>query len=236
MPTSILSFGKEQWKKFHAKLKTNAIKLYDELIQTEVIQAITKEEAQTSYGLAMIARQTEAAIKQLDQKIIAEPKVIPGGSTKKCQRRGLKKVLHKLRKDLIPRAKKYEVAAEIFGEHNRYSKTDHDAMHMKEDHDHMRNDQLKLGYNIQAATTNQYVIDYVLYPNPTDFWTLEPFLDQITILNKFKNIVADAGYGSEYNYSLLENKYEDKNYYIPYGLYDKEQTRKYQKDPTKLAN
>ncbi|MDF7683246.1 IS1182 family transposase [Lactobacillus sp. ESL0679] len=224
------------WKraveKYHAKLKISAIELYDELIQKEVIQAITEEEAQTSQGLAMIADQTETAIKQLDQAIVAEPKVIPGGSAKKRKRRGLKKVLHKLRNDFIPRAEKYEQAIKIFGER----KTDHDAtfMHMKEDH--MKNGQLKPGYNIQAATTDQYVVDYALYPNPTDFKTLAPFLEQMTVLDKFKNIVADAGYGSEYNYSLLENKYEDKDYFIPYGRYEKEQTRKYQKDPTKLVN
>ncbi|MDF7637847.1 IS1182 family transposase [Lactobacillus sp. ESL0791] len=228
------------WKraveKFHAKLKVNAAELYDELIQKKVIQAITEEEAQTSQGLTMIAEQTEAEIKQLEQEIATEPKVIPRGSTKKRKRRGLKKILHKLRKDFIPRAEKYEQAEEIFGERNSYSKTDHDAtfMHMKEDH--MRNGQLKPGYNLQVATTDQYVVHFALYPNPTDFKTLEPFLDQMTVLDKFKNIVADAGYGSEYNYSMLENKYENKQYYIPYGLYDKEQTRKYRKDPTKLPN
>lgn len=228
------------WKraveKFHAKLKVNAVKLYDELIQKEVIQAITEEEAQTSQGMAMMAEQTAAEIEQLDQAIATEPQVIPGGSPKKRKRRGLKKVLHQLRKDFIPRAKKYEEATEIFGERNSYSKTDHDAtfMHMKEDH--MRNGQLKPGYNVQVATTNQYVVDYGLYHNPTDFRTLEPFLAQMTTLDKFHNLVADAGYGSEYNYSLLENEYGDKDYFIPYTLYEKEQTRKYKNDPTKLAN
>ena len=65
---------------------------------------------------------------------------------------------------------------------------------MKEDH--MRNGQLKPGYNIQVATTDQYVVDFALYPNPTDF----------------------------------------KQYYIPYTMYEKEQTRKYKNDPSKLAN
>ena len=32
----------------------------------------------------------------------------------------------------------------------------------------MLNGQLKPGYNMQIATSNQYVIDYALYPNPTD--------------------------------------------------------------------
>lgn len=38
----------------------------------------------------------------------------------------------------------------------------------------MKNGQLKPGYNIQAATTDQYVVDYAIFPNPTDFKTLEP--------------------------------------------------------------
>src|SRR5699024_11821021 len=74
----------------------------------------------------------------------------------------------KLRKDYVPRMKKYEEAEEVFAGRNSYSKTDHDAtfMHMKEDH--MKNGQLKPGYNIQVATTDQYVVDFALYPNPTD--------------------------------------------------------------------
>ncbi len=100
----------------------------------------------------------------------------------------------------------------------------------------MKNGQLKPGYNIQAATTNQYVVDFALYPNPTEFKTLEPFLKQMPTLNKFDKIVADAGYGSEYNYSMLEKEYPDKKYYIPYTMYEKEKTRKYKNDPTKLAN
>ncbi len=55
-------------------------------------------------------------------------------------------------------------------------------------------------------------------------------------LNKFDKIVADAGYGSEYNHSMLEKEYPDKKYYIPYTMYEKEKTRKYKNDPTKLAN
>ena len=35
-------------------------------------------------------------------------------------------------------------------------------MHMKEDH--MKNGQLKPGYNIQAATTNQYIVDFAPFP------------------------------------------------------------------------
>ena len=44
-------------------------------------------------------------------------------------------------------------------------------------------------------------------------------------LDKLDKIVADAGYGSEYNYSMLEQEYPDKKYYIPYTMYEKEKTR-----------
>ena len=157
---------------------------------------MAKEQVQTSQGLAELAQETEAEIEKLTEEIAREPKAIPVGSPRKARRRGLKKLLHKLRKDYVPRMKKYEEAKAIFAGRNSYSKTDHDAtfMHMKEDH--MRNGQLKPGYNIQVATTDQYVVDFALYPNPTDF----------------------------------------KQYYIPYTMYEKEQTRKHKNDPSKLAN
>ena len=223
-------------EKFHEKLRGQAVELYDELIAKEVVKAMAQETAQTSQGLAELAQETEAEIEKLNEEIEQEPKAIPGGSPRKIRRRDLKKLLHKLRKDCVPRMKKYEEAEKIFAGRNSYSKTDHDAtfMHMKEDH--MKNGQLKPGYNIQAATTDQYVVDFALYPNPTDFKTLAPFLKQMTTLDKFDKIVADAGYGSEYNYSMLEKEYPDKKYYIPYTMYEKEKTRKYRSDPTKLAN
>src|SRR5699024_10200500 len=228
------------WRKaienYHAKLKEDVSALYEELINKEVVKAMAEEEAQTSQGLEILAQETEKEVEKLTEKIDREPKAIPGGSKNKAKRRELKKIAHKLRKDFIPRAKKYEEAEEVFAGRNSYSKTDHDAtfMHMKEDH--MKNGQLKPGYNIQAATTDQYVVDFALYPNPTDFKTLEHFLKQMTVLDKFDKIVADAGYGSEYNYTQLEEKYSDKEYFIPYTMYEKEQTRKYKNDPSRLSN
>lgn len=197
---------------------------------------MAQEQIQTSQGLSELAQETENEIKALNEQIVQETKIIPGGSPRKAKRPHLKKLLHKLNKDYVPRMKKYEEAKRIFGQRNSYSKTDHDAtfMHIKEDH--MRNGQLKADYNIQTATTDQYVVDYALFLNPTDFKTFEPFLKQVQTLAKFDKLVADAGYGSEYNYSMLENKYPDKQYFIPYTMYEKEQTKKYKNDRTKLVN
>ena len=46
-------------------------------------------------------------------------------------------------------------------------------MRMKEDH--MKNGQLKSGYNLQIATNSQFVLSYNVYQNPTDTRTMIPF-------------------------------------------------------------
>ena len=50
-------------------------------------------------------------------------------------------------------------------------------MRMKEDH--MKNGQLKPGYNLQIATNSQFVLSYNVYQNPTDTRTMIPFLNSI---------------------------------------------------------
>ena len=65
----------------------------------------------------------------------------------------------------------------ICGENrNSYSKTDTDAtfMHMKDDH--MRNGQLKPGYNVQFAVNSGFITDIGVFSNRTDFGTPIPFL------------------------------------------------------------
>lgn len=61
----------------------------------------------------------------------------------------------------------------------------------------MMNYQLKPGYNLQIATNNQYVLNYKIFPTPTDARTLIPFLKSKVVLNDFSYVVADAGYGSK---------------------------------------
>ncbi len=50
-------------------------------------------------------------------------------------------------------------------------------MRMKEDH--MKNGQLKPGYDLQIATNSQFVFCYNVYQNPTDTRTMIPFLNSI---------------------------------------------------------
>jgi transposase len=118
---------------------------------------------------------------------------------------------------------KYEQQEKIIGAgRNSYSKTDKDATFMRMKDDHMRNGQLKPGYNVQISTNNQYIASYSVHQNTTDTNTLIPHLQQhIKQLGKPNNITADAGYGSEQNYQWLEKKRITA--YVKYPRFDRNQ-------------
>lgn len=100
-------------------------------------------------------------------------------------------------------------------------------MRMKEDH--MKNGQLKPGYNLQVSSNNQYIVNYSLHQNPTDTNTLASHLQSFQTLYKQypKSLIADAGYGSEENYALLEKK--KITAFIKYNSFDKEQEKSFLK-------
>jgi transposase len=111
--------------------------------------------------------------------------------------------------ELLTRWEGYEEKLETMGKHrNSYSKTDPDAtfMHMKEDH--MRNGQLKPGYNVQLAVNSEYITGVAAFANRTDSGTLVPFLKRLEYghQKKYDKVVADAGYESADNYLYLESK------------------------------
>jgi transposase len=108
---------------------------------------------------------------------------------------------------------KYDNQEKILGDRNSCSKTDPDATFMRMKEDHMKNGQLKAGYNWQISTNNQFILNYSIHQNRTDFNTLPGHLEEFEKLYKKmpEVAVADAGYGSEENYLFLE-----KNLILPY--------------------
>jgi transposase len=122
---------------------------------------------------------------------------------------------------------KYEQQEKVIGKgRSSYSKTDPDATFMRMKEDHMRNGQLKPGYNVQISTNNQFIASYSLHQNPTDTKTLIPHLQE-HIRNYRQtpnNVTADAGYGSEQNYQWLENKRITA--YVKHNRFDRDQSHK----------
>ena len=148
----------------------------------------------------------------------------------------VKQKLNYAKKQWPSKLKQYARQEKILGKRNSYSKTDNGATFMRMKEDHMKNGQLKPGYNAQISTNNQYVVNYSLHPNPTDTKTLIPHLEQHKKL--YKNLpkvqVTDAGYGSEENYQYLQKQGIEA--YIKPTDFDRKQKRNYQPNSFATGN
>ena len=234
------------WKKstlrFEKKLKE---KIQETLAQ---IHSLTQQEA-GEYATANpeeIPARLEEAAAVLEEKVealtgqLAEATGSKERKNLRQERSALKQPLKQIREDLLPRLAKYEQQKAIFGDRNSYSKTDPDATFMRMKEDHMKNGQLKPGYNVQMATENQFILFFSLHQRPTDTRCFIPHLERLAAssLPMPKTVIADAGYGSEENYlfALGEEKTPRFEYLIPYGSYLKEKTRRYKKDIRHASN
>lgn len=146
------------------------------------------------------------------------------------------KELQKLQDEHLPKLEKYEKDLRVLGKRNSYSKTDEDATFMRLKDDHMQNGQLKPAYNIQISTENQFITHISIHQTPGDTTTLESHLDgfEKTYEKQSKEVVADAGYGSEENYEILKNK--DITPYVKYNYFHKEQKRTMKNNPFLAQN
>ena len=141
-----------------------------------------------------------------------------------------------LLEDFLNKKNEYLSHLGKFNGRNSFSRTDVDAtfMHMKEDH--MRNGQLKPGYNIQIGVESEYIVGVGSFSNRTDVNTLIPFLNRIRKHTNrvFENIVADAGYESSENYLYLEEN--GQNCFIKPQNYEISKKRSYKANPYTVEN
>ncbi len=223
---------KKATEKFSTNLQADLHRYFQEDINPLIHQAIELDEQEpiSSEQLTSFAQLIEEELVELNQVIEETP--VKGKDERKAKRRKLKKVLRKVKDDFSVRAEKYETYQSTFNGRNSFSKTDTDATFMRMKEDHMRNGQLKPGYNLQIATENQFVLHYDVFSNPTDTRTLLPFLEGYP--HESKLIVADAGYGSEENLVALDQLGID--HLIKYGLFDKEQKKGYKQSSKNMDN
>lgn len=133
--------------------------------------------------------------------------------------------------DYIEKDGKYSKYLGLIGTNrNSMSKTDTDAtfMHLKDDH--MRNGQLKPAYNIQIGVESEYIVGIGSFTERNDVRTLIPMLERIKRNTDkiYTNVIADAGYESEENYTYL-NDNNQVSYIKPIN-YELSKTRKYKTD------
>ena len=107
-------------------------------------------------------------------------------------------------------------------------------MHMKDDH--MKNAQLKPGYNIQIGVEGEYIVGVDISSKRSDQLTFIPFLDKLgeSLPAKYENIIADAGYESEENYVYLEEN-NQKSFIKPQN-YENTKSKKFKNNIGKREN
>lgn len=223
------------WKKsiqnHESKMNEDSKALYHELVTNKIIPEIKEDHDNelTKEEIDLIGSHLDKEIEDLNQHINNE-KCTKTRKQIRLKRTKIKKYKKQIN-DYFERKYRYEFQKSILKDRNSYSKTDHDATFMRMKEDHMKNGQLKPGYNLQIATNSQFVLSYNVYQNPTDTRTMIPFLNSIqeTYGHLPEYIVADAGYGSESNYKAIIDDF-NRTPLITYGMFIKDKTKKYKSD------
>ncbi len=216
------------WAKSVARYKANLLEkiavLVEQIEQTneEELKVETRDETgqpkiQDSESLV----QTIAEInEQLEEEL---------GKNKK-----LTKQVKQLEEEHLKKLAEYENHERLLDGRSSYSKTDPDSTFMRMKDDHMKNGQLKPAYNIQLGTSDQFIINYTIHQNTTDWPVFIPHLEDTESLLQGINhplprrAIGDAGYGSEENYEYLEQKGIES--YLKYPGYFQEQKKSFQKN------
>jgi hypothetical protein len=156
------------------------------------------------------------------ESLVTEPFVHGRGKRKSQLQRDIE-----LLRSLLERREKYARYQQTFKGRNSFSKTDPDAtfMHMKEDH--MRNAQLKPGYNVQLGVEGEYITGVSVSSERSDQLTLIPFMENMEahLGREYEDVTLDAGYESEENYTYFEGKTTEC--YIKPQNYERSKTKKY---------
>jgi len=224
------------WKKNTLRYKEAVLKRIDDLL--EEMKDLQKAE-DLHYGLKNLAScdSRESIDVQLNSHTLGElvqnvNEIVEAQQDRLTKQdiRKIKSLTNKLAKER-EKLKKYEQQQVVLGERNSYSKTDEDATAMR-----MKDDTLKPGYNPQITTSNQFIVNASIHQNASDSVTfpahvmlMEERVADIVGPNWNPCWTTDAGYGSEENYELLEQK--QMKAYVKYGLWYQEQSGKIKKRP-----
>ncbi|MEZ4991721.1 MAG: IS1182 family transposase [Saprospiraceae bacterium] len=223
------------WAKNVARYKASVLEkvaaLVDQIEQSnEEAEAAAQE--QTKPGTSPIA-DSEALAQTIDR--LNEQLATELGKNKQ-----LKKKLDKLEKEHLPKLRQYEEQERKLDGRSSYSKTDPDATFMRMKDDHMKNGQLKPGYNVQIGTEDQFIVNYTIHQSTVDAPVFVEHMDNTKSLlagidqSMPQRIGGDAGYGYEQNYDYLEA--EGLGNYLKYPGFFQEQQKKYQQNPFLVAN
>ena len=185
------------WRK---TVEKNRAKLQEKIrvLLGQIDDAVAQDKASETDKVDFTPDTLTSLITELQDSLSAEPE--SADKERQKRRREKKRLVKELEKHR-DKLGEYDGRLEQIGERNSMSKSDPDATFMRMKEDTMNNGQTKPGYNLQISTENQFIIDYALFPNPTDTLTLIPFLNSFP--DRYGHLpsiaVTDSGYGSEEN-------------------------------------
>jgi hypothetical protein len=198
--------------------------------ETRLLAKLERKIPQLCEQYGIMAATEEDLLLQMEGKMVTS--FVHGRGKRKSQ---LQRDIEELQ-GLLQRKEKYSGYQGTFGDHNSFSKADPDVtfMHMKEDH--MRNSQLKPGYNIQFGVEGEYIVGVDVSSERNDQNALIPLLEQMEeqLGTKYQDVTADAGYESEENYSYLEEK--KVGCYIKPANYERSKTKKFKSNMSLREN
>jgi len=202
-------------------IKTNKEKIGKQLEElwryAEQVTAAEGNEPEPPDFTVIDKEKVQQAIEKIDAALKDKPAVS----------KEVKQKLKYAKKTWPGKLEQYAAQERILAGRKSYSKTDNDATFMRLKEDHMRNGQLKPAYNVQVSSSNQFIVDYSIHPNPTDTTTLIKHLEQHKEqYNELPScITADAGYGSEENLQYIEDNNIEG--YVKYHYFDRQQQDSY---------
>ena len=195
--------------KYEARLDEKLGKLLDRLTREYAI-VLPKDAPLETYITALLGK-------------AAEVEFVHGRGKRKTQ---IQRDIETLQGNLVQK-KKYREYGATFRGRNSFSKTDNDATFMRMKEDHMKNGQLKPGYNLQLGVEGEYIVGADLSSERSDELALLHLLDRMYkgLGRRHDAVIADAGYESEENYKGLEKNGQVA--FIKPQNYEKSKTRGY---------
>ena len=216
------------WKKSAEKSRTKLLAK----ITSELPSVVASSGVQWRIPEEVEVRHLKKLRKKLYEKRLSDKVEFVYG--KGHHKTGLQKAVERV-EEWLSKLKQYTRDLHLCGDRNSYCKTDHDAtfMHMKEDH--MRNGQLKPGYNVNAASSEEFIIGNYISSDRNDVHTLIPFMEYLKRYKKIRNVVVDSGYESEENYCYFETQ-QQMSLYVKPSNHEQKKKRKYRTDISRREN
>ena len=147
---------------------------------------------------------------------------------------GLQKAIEHI-EDWLEKLKRYNLDIHICGDRNSYSKTDPDATFMRMKEDHMKNGQLKPGYNVNVAVVSEFIVGNYISADRTDTKTFIPFLKKLCHVYPVQRVAADSSYESEENYNFVDGS-EQLSLFVKPSNHEQKKKRKYKTDIGRREN